>query len=253
MSLKCGNLDTNNRLMGEIPLGQRASESPRITAQRSILRGVVPLDVRGNYWLKWSLSFQHGRILHYSNPFILFLFLLAFSTATIMQCFLLSTFFSKASLAAACSGIIYFTLYLPHILCFAWQDRMTADLKLAVVRNPGLTPRMWCIPSEGYVAVWEDRLTLWGDPLCLLAQRNTRFEGTGTKVGAFFTLSNRRVPPHQICLISLPWEVIENQFSSWVPLCIHKGRTTGPISLRFFFLTFEKIHKGGSLPPNYSV
>ncbi|XP_057573896.1 retinal-specific phospholipid-transporting ATPase ABCA4 [Hippopotamus amphibius kiboko] len=74
----------------------------------------------------------HGRILHYSNPFILFLFLLAFSTATIMQCFLLSTFFSKASLAAACSGVIYFTLYLPHILCFAWQDRMTADLKMAV-------------------------------------------------------------------------------------------------------------------------
>uniref|UniRef100_A0A8C9PR90 P-type phospholipid transporter n=1 Tax=Spermophilus dauricus TaxID=99837 RepID=A0A8C9PR90_SPEDA len=75
---------------------------------------------------------MHGRILHYSNPFIIFLFLLTFSTATIMQCFLLSTFFSKASLAAACSGVIYFTLYLPHILCFAWQDRMTAELKKAV-------------------------------------------------------------------------------------------------------------------------
>lgn len=54
-----------------------------------------------------------------------------------MQCFLLSTFFSKASLAAACSGVIYFTLYLPHILCFAWQDRLTAELKMAVVRHPG--------------------------------------------------------------------------------------------------------------------
>ncbi|KAB1273294.1 Retinal-specific ATP-binding cassette transporter [Camelus dromedarius] len=79
-----------------------------------------------------TVFIMHGRILHYSNPFILFLFLLAFSTATIMQCFLLSTFFSRASLAAACSGVIYFTLYLPHILCFAWQDRMTADLKMAV-------------------------------------------------------------------------------------------------------------------------
>ncbi|EGW11254.1 Retinal-specific ATP-binding cassette transporter [Cricetulus griseus] len=79
-----------------------------------------------------TLFIMHGRILHYSDPFILFLFLLAFSTATIMQCFLLSTFFSKASLAAACSGVIYFTLYLPHILCFAWQDRMTADLKMIV-------------------------------------------------------------------------------------------------------------------------
>nr|XP_034356614.1 retinal-specific phospholipid-transporting ATPase ABCA4 isoform X2 [Arvicanthis niloticus] len=79
-----------------------------------------------------TLFIMHGRILHYSDPFILFLFLLAFATATIMQCFLLSTFFSKASLAAACSGVIYFTLYLPHILCFAWQDRMTADLKTTV-------------------------------------------------------------------------------------------------------------------------
>ncbi|XP_037682529.1 retinal-specific phospholipid-transporting ATPase ABCA4 isoform X2 [Choloepus didactylus] len=79
-----------------------------------------------------TIFIMHGRILHYSNPFILFLFLLTFSTATIMQCCLLSTFFSKASLAAACSGIIYFTLYLPHVLCFAWQDRMTADLKMAV-------------------------------------------------------------------------------------------------------------------------
>ncbi|XP_072824277.1 retinal-specific phospholipid-transporting ATPase ABCA4 isoform X1 [Vicugna pacos] len=79
-----------------------------------------------------TVFIMHGRILHYSNPFILFLFLLAFSTATIMQCFLLSTLFSRASLAAACSGVIYFTLYLPHILCFAWQDRMTAGLKMAV-------------------------------------------------------------------------------------------------------------------------
>ncbi|XP_008072801.1 retinal-specific ATP-binding cassette transporter [Carlito syrichta] len=79
-----------------------------------------------------TLFIMHGRILHYSDPCILFLFLLAFSTATIMLCFLLSTFFSKANLAAACSGVIYFTLYLPHILCFAWQDRMTAELKRTV-------------------------------------------------------------------------------------------------------------------------
>ncbi|XP_062960402.1 retinal-specific phospholipid-transporting ATPase ABCA4 isoform X1 [Cynocephalus volans] len=76
-----------------------------------------------------TIFIMHGRILHYSDPLILFLFLLVFATATIMQCFLLSTFFSKANLAAACSGVIYFTLYLPHILCFTWQDRMTAKLK----------------------------------------------------------------------------------------------------------------------------
>ncbi|XP_051989665.1 retinal-specific phospholipid-transporting ATPase ABCA4-like isoform X1 [Xyrauchen texanus] len=73
-----------------------------------------------------------GKVLNYSNPIILFLFLLTFTVATIMQCFLLSVFFNKANLAAACSGIIYFTLYLPHIFCFAWQDRITKNMKIAV-------------------------------------------------------------------------------------------------------------------------
>ncbi|XP_036935188.1 retinal-specific phospholipid-transporting ATPase ABCA4a isoform X3 [Acanthopagrus latus] len=73
-----------------------------------------------------------GRVLNYSNPILLFLFLLTFTMATIMQCFLLSVFFNHANLAAACCGIVYFTLYLPHIFCFAWQERMTKDLKILV-------------------------------------------------------------------------------------------------------------------------
>uniref|UniRef100_A0A8C4IQ72 P-type phospholipid transporter n=1 Tax=Dicentrarchus labrax TaxID=13489 RepID=A0A8C4IQ72_DICLA len=73
-----------------------------------------------------------GKVLNYSNPILVFLFLLTFTVTTIMQCFLMSVFFNKANLAAACSGIIYFTLYLPHILCFAWQDRITTNMKLAV-------------------------------------------------------------------------------------------------------------------------
>ncbi|XP_032366681.1 retinal-specific phospholipid-transporting ATPase ABCA4 isoform X4 [Etheostoma spectabile] len=73
-----------------------------------------------------------GRVLNYSNGVILFLFLLTFTTATIMQCFLLSVFFNQANLAAACCGIVYFALYLPHIFCFAWQDRITKDMKISV-------------------------------------------------------------------------------------------------------------------------
>uniref|UniRef100_A0A669QZW9 ATP binding cassette subfamily A member 4 n=1 Tax=Phasianus colchicus TaxID=9054 RepID=A0A669QZW9_PHACC len=73
---------------------------------------------------------MHGQVLHYSSPLLFFLFLLTFNTATVMQCFLFSTFFSKANLAAACSGVLYFTLYLPHIFCFVWQDRMTVNLKI---------------------------------------------------------------------------------------------------------------------------
>uniref|UniRef100_A0A8C1B8P0 P-type phospholipid transporter n=1 Tax=Cyprinus carpio carpio TaxID=630221 RepID=A0A8C1B8P0_CYPCA len=77
-----------------------------------------------------TLIIMGGKVLNYSNPIILFLFLLTFTTATIMQCFLMSVFFNKANLAAACSGIIYFTLYLPHIVCFTWQDRITKDMKI---------------------------------------------------------------------------------------------------------------------------
>ncbi|KAH0618397.1 hypothetical protein JD844_017546 [Phrynosoma platyrhinos] len=73
---------------------------------------------------------MYGKVLHYSNPHLLFLFLLTFTSASIMECFLLSTFFSKANMAAACSGVIYFTLYLPHIVCFAWQDRLTVNIKI---------------------------------------------------------------------------------------------------------------------------
>ncbi|XP_075994204.1 retinal-specific phospholipid-transporting ATPase ABCA4a [Genypterus blacodes] len=77
-----------------------------------------------------SAIIMGGRVLNYSNPVILFLFLLSFTTATIMQCFLLSVFFNQANLAAACCGIIYFSLYLPHILCFAWQEHITKDMKI---------------------------------------------------------------------------------------------------------------------------
>uniref|UniRef100_A0A663MHJ3 P-type phospholipid transporter n=1 Tax=Athene cunicularia TaxID=194338 RepID=A0A663MHJ3_ATHCN len=91
---------------------------------RSVTNGVI--------WCTWFLDsfLMMAVILHYSSPLIFFLFLLTFTTATIMQCFLFSTFFSKANLAAACSGVIYFTLYLPHIVCFVWQDRVTVNLKI---------------------------------------------------------------------------------------------------------------------------
>nr|XP_020447202.1 retinal-specific ATP-binding cassette transporter [Monopterus albus] len=72
-----------------------------------------------------------GKVLNYSDPILIFFFLLTFTVTTITQCFLMSVFFNKANLAAACSGIIYLTLYLPHILCFAWQDRITKNMKLA--------------------------------------------------------------------------------------------------------------------------
>ncbi|XP_056132314.1 phospholipid-transporting ATPase ABCA1 [Lampris incognitus] len=93
----------------------------------------------GTLWLSWFISsmvpflvsaallitlLKWGDILPYSNPAVVFFFLTAFATATVTQCFLISTFFSKANLAAACGGLIYFGLYLPYVLCVAWRDHL---------------------------------------------------------------------------------------------------------------------------------
>lgn len=74
-----------------------------------------------------------GNLLPYSDPGVVFLFLGSFGVVTIMQCFLISTLFSRANLAAACGGIIYFTLYLPYVLCVAWQDYVGFGAKVVVV------------------------------------------------------------------------------------------------------------------------
>lgn len=58
---------------------------------------------------------------------------MVFCLATITQCFLISVFFSKANLAAACGGLIYFVLYLPYVFCYTWGDAMTFPAKVAVV------------------------------------------------------------------------------------------------------------------------
>uniref|UniRef100_H2SHG0 P-type phospholipid transporter n=1 Tax=Takifugu rubripes TaxID=31033 RepID=H2SHG0_TAKRU len=99
----------------------------------------------GTLWLSWFISsmvpflisagllialLKWGDILPYSDPSVVFFFLTAFATATIMQCFLISTFFSKANLAAACGGLIYFSLYLPYVLCVAWRDRLNTKIRV---------------------------------------------------------------------------------------------------------------------------
>lgn len=76
---------------------------------------------------------QMGNLLPYSDPGVVYLFLTSFAIVTIMQCFLISTLFSRANLAAACGGIIYFTLYLPYVLCVAWQDYVGFGAKVVVV------------------------------------------------------------------------------------------------------------------------
>ncbi|XP_063311284.1 phospholipid-transporting ATPase ABCA1 isoform X1 [Pelobates fuscus] len=105
---------------------------------------IMGLD-NGILWLSWFISslipllmsagllvmiLKVGNLLPYSDPSVVFVFLSVFAVVTISQCFLISTIFSRANLAAACGGIIYFTLYLPYVLCVAWQDYVGFTLKI---------------------------------------------------------------------------------------------------------------------------
>ncbi|KTF75728.1 hypothetical protein cypCar_00025040, partial [Cyprinus carpio] len=58
---------------------------------------------------------KYGKVLLHSDPFIIWLFLTVYAVATIMFCFLVSVLYSKAKLASACGGIIYFLSYVPYM------------------------------------------------------------------------------------------------------------------------------------------
>lgn len=93
----------------------------------------------GVHWVAWFINssalmlvtiiilvviLKGGRILWHSNPMIIFLFMFAFMMATIMLCFLITVFFARANLAAACGGIIFFLTYLPYVFVRWFEEYM---------------------------------------------------------------------------------------------------------------------------------
>ncbi|CAF0720825.1 unnamed protein product, partial [Brachionus calyciflorus] len=65
---------------------------------------------------------HYGKILSHSNPFLIFILLEIFATATICFSFLVSALYSKAKLAAACAGILYFLSYVPCMYISIRED-----------------------------------------------------------------------------------------------------------------------------------
>ncbi|XP_057396463.1 phospholipid-transporting ATPase ABCA7 [Balaenoptera acutorostrata] len=108
-----------------------------------------------------GLSGALGDILPYSHAVVLFLFLAAFKVATVVQSFLLSAFFSRANLVAACEGLAYFVLYLPYVLCVAWLDqlpvggRVAASLLLPVAFGFGCES-LELLEEQGEGAQWHN-------------------------------------------------------------------------------------------------
>ncbi|GFR62987.1 ATP-binding cassette sub-family A member 1, partial [Elysia marginata] len=111
------------------------------------LKEVMKIMGLGNgvHWLAWFInSFvvmiitvilfciicKSGKVLEYSDPTVVFVYMMAFTTSTISLCFLISVFFSKANLAAVCGGFIYFVTYLPYTQLVQWEDEITTTQKI---------------------------------------------------------------------------------------------------------------------------
>uniref|UniRef100_T1J7T4 ATP-binding cassette sub-family A member 2 n=1 Tax=Strigamia maritima TaxID=126957 RepID=T1J7T4_STRMM len=84
----------------------------------------------GVHWVAWFITsfvqmtvtvlmltmiLKYGNVLTYSDPVLIFIVLEIFAVVNIMFSFLVSVVYSKAKLAAACAGIIYFLSYVPYM------------------------------------------------------------------------------------------------------------------------------------------
>ncbi|CAG0915033.1 unnamed protein product [Notodromas monacha] len=91
---------------------------------------------RGTHWVAWTISslcvmsvsavllaglLVIGRTLDNTSFAVVLLFLFSYSVATLMLSFLLSCFFSRANLAAAAGGILFFVTYLPYPFMIVWD------------------------------------------------------------------------------------------------------------------------------------
>uniref|UniRef100_A0A665VH83 ABC transporter domain-containing protein n=1 Tax=Echeneis naucrates TaxID=173247 RepID=A0A665VH83_ECHNA len=70
-------------------------------------------------------------VLSYSDPTLVFVFLLLFTVATINFSFMISAFFSRANVAAAAGGFIYFLSYLPYLFLWPRYDLLSHVQKVS--------------------------------------------------------------------------------------------------------------------------
>uniref|UniRef100_A0A452VD19 ATP binding cassette subfamily A member 3 n=1 Tax=Ursus maritimus TaxID=29073 RepID=A0A452VD19_URSMA len=69
-------------------------------------------------------------VLTHSDPSLVLVFLLCFAISSISFSFMVSTFFSKANMAAAIGGFLYFFTYIPYFFVAPRYNRMTLSQKL---------------------------------------------------------------------------------------------------------------------------
>ncbi|XP_038069738.1 phospholipid-transporting ATPase ABCA1-like isoform X2 [Patiria miniata] len=113
------------------------------------LKEVMKVMGMGNgvHWVAWFINsfivmfisscllvliLKVGQITIQADASVLLLMLVSFSVSTIALCFLISTFFSKANLSAACGAVLFFLSYVPYSMVYSWDEFIPAGAKLAM-------------------------------------------------------------------------------------------------------------------------
>lgn len=104
----------------------------------------------GVLWLSWFINafgfmlvssllltciLKFGQVLDHSDPGVVFVFLACFGASTVCKAFLVASLFSRANIAAAAGGILFFTCYLPYPFVKLWKDYLNVYHKSAMVSH----------------------------------------------------------------------------------------------------------------------
>ncbi|XP_014665300.1 PREDICTED: ATP-binding cassette sub-family A member 2-like isoform X2 [Priapulus caudatus] len=123
------------------------------------------------HWLAWAITsftqmsitmviltvmLRLGNVLAYSNPVIIFMMLEIFGLATISFSFLISVLYSKAKLAAACAGIIYFLSYVPCMYIAIREESAHMKMSTTVKRIASLMSTSAFGLGAKYFAFYEE-------------------------------------------------------------------------------------------------
>uniref|UniRef100_A0A8D2E1V0 ABC transporter domain-containing protein n=1 Tax=Sciurus vulgaris TaxID=55149 RepID=A0A8D2E1V0_SCIVU len=98
-------------------------------------------------------------IIRYSDPLLVFSFLLLYGINTILFAFMLTTFFSKANTAVTIGSLIYFVSYLPYFVIGPHYVQMTFSIKLfsCLLSNVAMTFGISLLVKFEKVGVqWQD-------------------------------------------------------------------------------------------------
>lgn len=102
---------------------------------------------------------KFGRVLDHSDFGVVFSFLACYGVAAACQAFLVAGLFSRANVAAAAGGILFFTCYLPYPLIRPWKHTLGFNPRLALCLLPNVAFGLGCsqlahLEEEGVGVHW---------------------------------------------------------------------------------------------------